>query len=189
MNKEAVAELLAYQVPPTQIAAAFGVSSQYIANLVREDETLQSMLQEKAEAIAIREHDNKVNLEVITHDLLSKIQEQIGMSDSLMESTKALQLIQDIVAKMRAVSHGGSQEGPKVGTIELNIAPGAEVQIQTNGQKEIINIAGRDMAPMPAHRVLQAVKEKRDAATGEPTEVGAAIADSGSYTVPATNSL
>ena len=78
MNKEAVAELLAYQVPPTQIAAAFGVSSQYIANLVREDETLQSMLQEKAEAIAIREHDNKVNLEVITHDLLSKIQEQIG---------------------------------------------------------------------------------------------------------------
>ena len=187
MNKEAVAELLAYQVPPTQIAAAFGVSSQYIANLVREDEALQDMLREKAEAIAIREHDNKVNLEVITHDLLSKIQEQIGMSDSLMESTKALQLIQDIVAKMRAVTHGVHQEGPKVGTIELNIAPGAEVQIQTNGQKEIISIAGRDMAPMPAHRVLQAVKENRDAA--QSTEVGSASADAGSFTVPATDSL
>ncbi len=189
MNKEAVAELLAYQVPPSQIAAAFGVSSQYIANMVREDETLQDMLREKAEAIAVREHDNKVNLEVITHDLLSKIQEQITMSDSLMESTKALQIVQDIVAKMRAISHGSSQEGPKAGTIELNIAPGAEVQIQTNGQSEIINIAGRDMAPMPAHRVLQAVKEKRDAASGESTPVGTAPADARSYSVPATDSL
>lgn len=171
VEKTALAELLAYDIPVTQIAQAFGVSSQYIQNLLREDEELQSLLQEKATEVAVREHNSRVNLEVIKHDLLDKIRAQIDMSDGLIESVKALQLITDIEGKTRAMAHGAGAEGPKAGIIELNLniaASEATLQIQKNGNNEIISIAGRNMAPMPASKVLEAVKERK--ANGESEE-------------------
>ncbi len=164
VEKTALAELLAYDIPVTQIAHAFGVSSQYIHNLVREDEELQDILKEKAAEVAVREHNSRVNIEVIKHDLLEKIKAQIEMSDSLIESVKALQTVVDIEGKQRAISHGNGAEGPKAGVLDLhlNLPDGATVQIQKNGNNEIINIAGRNMAPMPASKVIEAVKERKD---------------------------
>ncbi len=164
VEKTALAELLAYDIPVTQIAHAFGVSSQYIHNLVREDEELQDILKEKAAEVAVREHNSRVNIEVIKHDLLEKIKAQIEMSDSLLESVKALQTVVDIEGKQRAINHGNGAEGPKPGVLDLhlNLPDGATVQIQKNGNNEIINIAGRSMAPMPASKVIEAVKERKD---------------------------
>ena len=148
----------------TQIAHAFGVSSQYIHNLVREDEELQDILKEKAAEVAVREHNSRVNIEVIKHDLLEKIKAQIEMSDSLIESVKALQTVVDIEGKQRAIAHGNGAEGAKAGVLDLNLnlPDGATIQIQKNGNNEIINIAGRNMAPMPASKVIEAVKERKD---------------------------
>lgn len=173
VEKTALAELLAYDIPVVQIAQAFGVSSQYIQNLLRDDEELRSILKEKATEVAVREHNSRVNLEVIKHDLLDKIKAQIDMSDSLMESTKALQLIVDIEGKQRAIAHGNGQEGPKAGVIDINLNLGdATVSVQRNGNNEIINIAGRDMAPMPATKVIQAVKERNSNGNEEPDRTG-----------------
>lgn len=171
VDKTALAELLAYDIPATQVAQAFGVSSQYIQNLLREDEELQSILTEKAAEVAIREHDSRVNVEIIKSKLLTKIAAQIDMSDSLMESTKALQTVVDIEAKQRALHHGQQSEGAKPGVIDfnLNLPEGATVQIQKNGSNEIISIAGRDMAPMPAKQVLEAVKERKNGEGTEPS--------------------
>ena len=47
----------------------------------------------------------------------------------------------------------------------------AHIQIQRNGQNEIINIAGRNMAPMPAHQVLKTVKLRQEKQNGESEEV------------------
>ena len=164
VDKTAVAELIAYEVPVVQVAQAFGVSSQYIHNLVREDEELQSILQEKAAEIAVRSHNSKVSVEVIKHDLLDKIRAQIPLSDSLIESVKALQTVVDIEGKQRAIAHGNGSEGAKAGVLDLNLnlPDGATIQIQKNGNNEIINIAGRNMAPMPAGKVIEAVKERKD---------------------------
>lgn len=168
VEKTALAELLAYDVPVVQIAQAFGVSSQYIQNLLRDDEELRSILQEKATEVAVREHNSRVNLEVIKHDLLDKIKAQIDMSDGLMESTKALQVIIDIEGKQRALSHGAGLEGPKAGVIDINLNLGdATVSVTRNGNNEIINIAGRDMAPMPATKVIEAVKERNANGNGK----------------------
>lgn len=161
INKEAVAELVAYQIPNAQIGEAFGVTGQYIANLVREDEALQDMIREKAVDIAVRQHNNKVSEEQIEHDLLQKIKSQIDLSDSLIESVKALQLMKDIQGKGRALAHGAAAEGAAPGTtINLNLGETAKVSIQRNGSNEIINIAGRDMAPMPAKRIIEAARER-----------------------------
>ncbi len=164
VDKTAVAELIAYEVPIVQVAQAFGVSSQYIHNLVRDDEELQSILQEKAAEIAVRSHNSKVSVEVIKHDLLDKIRAQIPLSDSLIESVKALQTVVDIEGKQRAIAHGNGSEGAKTGVLDLNLnlPDGATIQIQKNGNNEIINIAGRNMAPMPAGKVIEAVKERKD---------------------------
>ncbi len=164
VDKTAVAELVAYEVPIVQVAQAFGVSSQYIHNLLRDDEELQSILQEKAAEIAVRSHNSKVSVEVIKHDLLEKIKAQIPLSDSLIESVKALQTVVDIEGKQRAIAHGNGAEGQKAGVLDLNLnlPDGATIQIQKNGNNEIINIAGRNMAPMPAGKVIEAVKERKD---------------------------
>ncbi len=164
VDKTALAELIAYDIPVTQIAHAFGVSPQYIHNMMREDEELQSILQEKSAEVAVREHNSRVNIEVVKHDLLEKIKAQIDLSDSLMESVKALETVTNIEAKQRALRHGESVEGPKPGVIDLHLnLPGdALVQIQKNGNNEIINIAGRNMAPMPATKVIEAVKERKN---------------------------
>ena len=168
VDKTAVAELIAYEVPVVQVAQAFGVSSQYIHNLVREDEELQSILQEKAAEIAVRSHNSKVSVEVIKHDLLDKIRAQIPLSDSLIESVKALQTVVDIEGKQRAIAHGNGSEGAKAGVLDLNLnlPDGATIQIQKNGNNEIINIAGRNMAPMPAGKVIEAVKERKNGNEG-----------------------
>lgn len=168
VDKTAVAELIAYEVPVVQVAQAFGVSSQYIHNLVREDEELQSILQEKAAEIAVRSHNSKVSVEVIKHDLLDKIRAQIPLSDSLIESVKALQTVVDIEGKQRAITHGNGSEGAKAGVLDLNLnlPDGATIQIQKNGNNEIINIAGRNMAPMPAGKVIEAVKERKNGNEG-----------------------
>ncbi len=168
VDKTAVAELIAYEVPVVQVAQAFGVSSQYIHNLVRDDEELQSILQEKAAEIAVRSHNSKVSVEVIKHDLLDKIRAQIPLSDSLIESVKALQTVVDIEGKQRAIAHGNGSEGAKAGVLDLNLnlPDGATIQIQKNGNNEIINIAGRNMAPMPAGKVIEAVKERKNGNEG-----------------------
>lgn len=182
VDKTVVAELLAYQVSPSQIADALGCSSNYIHELARDDEETRLLIAEKAGAIATREHNNKVTMEQIEHDLLAKIKAQIDYSDSLIESTKCLQLLKDIQGKSRALSHGASAENPT--SIDINLGHmGADIKIQRNGQNEIISIAGRDMAPMPAHKVIQTVKE-RQGKNGEAEEVY--VADE---TVPATDCL
>lgn len=160
INKEAVAELVAYGVPNSQIGDAFGVTPQYIANLVRDDEKVQELIQLKATDIAVRTHNNKVTEEQIEASLLAKAAEQVDISDSLMETMRALQLLKDIQGKGRAAAHGASAELP--GTINLNLgdAPIA-VSIQRTPNSEIINIAGRDMAPMPAKRVIDMAKERQ----------------------------
>lgn len=169
INKEAVAELVAYGIPNTQIGDAFGVTGQYIANLVREDEKVQELVQTKATDLAVRQHNNKVTEEVIEADLLTKIKEQVDTSDSLIESMKSLQLLKDIQAKGRANGHGASAEVG--GTINLNLgdAPVA-VQIQRTGNSEIINIAGRDMAPMPAKRVIDMARQERKNGEEQPPD-------------------
>lgn len=173
VNKEAVAELVAYGIPHSQIGDAFGVTPQYIANLVREDAKVQALIQTKATDIAVRQHNNKVSEETIEADLLEKIKAQIDMSDSLIESVKSLQLIKQIQALTRSAGHGAGAEVP--GTINLNLgnAPVA-VSITRTGNNEIIEIAGRSMAPMPAKRVLEAVKERKNAAAKDPNEQRAA---------------
>ena len=60
VNKAAVAELIAYGIPDSQIGDAMGGTGQYIATLKREDEEVQELVQEKATDIAVRQHNNKV---------------------------------------------------------------------------------------------------------------------------------
>lgn len=158
VNKTAVAELIAYGIPDSQIGDAMGVTGQYIANLKREDEEVQELVQEKATDIAVRQHNNKVTEEVIEESLLQKIKEQVDLSDSLIESVKSLQLLKDIQGKTRANSHGAQAELPA--TLNLYLGETSEVEIRRTGQNEIISIAGRDMAPMPAKSVLEAVRKR-----------------------------
>jgi hypothetical protein len=159
INKEAVAELIAYGIPNSQIGDAFGVTPQYIANLVREDEKVQELIQAKATDIAVRQHNNKVTEEQIEAAMLAKAAEQVDLSDSLLETMRGLQLLKDIQGKGRAQAHGANAEVP--GTINLNLgdAPVA-VQIQRTNNSEIINIAGRDMAPMPAKAVIDMARSR-----------------------------
>jgi hypothetical protein len=174
INKEAVAELVAYGIPSSQIGDAFGVTPQYIANLIRDDEKVKELVQKKATDIAVRQHNNKVSEETIEADLLEKIKAQIDMSDSLIESVKCLQLMKQIQALTRSSGHGQAAEVP--GTINLNLgdAP-VDVRIQRTGNNEIIEIAGRSMAAMPAKQVLQTVKQRKENATAKnPNEPRAA---------------
>ena len=163
VNKPAVAELVAYGVADAQIGEAFGVSPQHIANLKREDEELRELIQEKATDIAVRQHNNMVTEEKIEEAMLTKIHAQIDLSDSLIETVKSLQLLKDIQGKGRAAAHGQAAESPT--NIVLNMGDATEVQIQRSGSNEIISIAGRDMAPMPAKRIIEAVKEKTNVAS------------------------
>lgn len=161
VDKDAVAELIAYGIPDSQIGDAFGVTPQYIANLARTDPKVMELIQTKATDIAVRQHNNKVSEETIEADLLEKIKAQVDMSDSLMESVKCLQLMKDIQGKSRAMGHGQGAEVP--GTINLNLgdAP-VDVRIQRSGSNEIIEIAGRNMAPMPAKKVLETVRIRKE---------------------------
>jgi DNA-binding CsgD family transcriptional regulator len=183
INKEAVAELVAYGIPNSQIGDAFGVTGQYIANLVREDEKVQALVQTKATDLAVRQHNNKVTEEVIEADLLTKIKEQVDTSDSLIESMKSLQLLKDIQAKGRANGHGAAAEMP--GTINLNLgdAPVA-VSIQRTSNSEIIKIAGRDMAPMPAKRVIELARGRKNGEEQFTDEQRAAERNGRETTVP-----
>lgn len=169
INKEAVAELVAYGTPHSQIGDAFGVTPQYIANLVREDPKVIALVQEKATDVAVRNHNNKVSEEKIEEALLEKILAQVEISDSLIESVKSLQLLKQVQNIGRAAAHGAAAELP--GTINLNLgdAPVA-VSISRTGNNEIIEIAGRSMTPMPAKRVLEAVKENRNATAEDSDE-------------------
>lgn len=162
-NKEAIAELVAYGVTNTQIGEAFGVSPQYIANLIREDEETQELIQKKATDIVVRQHNNKVTEEIIEKELLTKIKAQIDMSDSLIESVKCLQLMKNIQGQDRANKHGVGAELPA--SITLNMGDAAEVIIQRTGNNEIVSIAGRNMAPMPAKRVIDMAKKSNGTET------------------------
>lgn len=166
VNKPAVAELIAYGVADSQIGEAFGVSPQHIANLKREDEELKELIQEKATDIAVRQHNNSVTEEKIEAAMLTKIEAQIDLSDSLIETVKSLQLLKDIQGKSRAAAHGQAAEAPT--NLILNMGDATEVKIQRSGSNEIISIAGRDMAPMPAKRIIEAVKEKSNGAAKDP---------------------
>lgn len=184
INKPAVAELVAYGIPDSQIGEAFGVSPQHIANLRRDDEELRGLVQEKATDIAVRQHNNKVTEEQIEADMLTKISAQIDLSDSLIETVKSLELLKKIQGIGRAAAHGAAAEQPA--TINLNLGATAEVTIQRTGNNEIINIAGRDMAPMPARAVIKAAKERINGQAGN--EEGEPVVAS-YYEHPCTDAL
>lgn len=194
INKEAVSELIAYGVPNSQIGDAFGVTPQYIANLLRDDKKVQELVQKKATDIAVRNHNNKVTEEQIEAGLLAKAHEQIDISDSLIETMKALQLLKDIQGKGRAAAHGAAAEVP--GTINLNLGDTpVAIQIKRTSNSEIINIAGRDMAPMPAKAVIDLARSRINGApetTDEqrtPERFSRKIAYSGSDREISTDSL
>lgn len=178
-NKPAIAELVAYGIADAQIGEAFGVSPQYIANLRRDDEELQTLIQEKATDIAVRQHNNKVKEEEIEESMLEKIAAQVDLSDSLIETVKSLQLLKDIQGKNRAATHGQAAELPT--NIVLNMGDATDVTIQRTSSNEIITIAGRNMAPMPAKRIIEAVKEKTNA-TAQDSDGGTAERFGGSFT-------
>lgn len=150
-NRAKLLELMGAGIPPSAAAAAVGVDPSYVSQLLDTDEFRAALVEASAGRIqAALEHDNTV--EGLEKKLLRVIEQKLPFVRNPMEAAKIFQILNN--SKKRLVTGSDSSnanQGVQMVTIVLPKA--AAVNIKVNTANQVIDVAGRTMAPLPSREL------------------------------------
>lgn len=149
----------ARNIPPSQIAAAFGITPGRVTQLLGEPR-VQERIQEAKRELALQELETQTTIKLAKRRLLDRIVDLIEHTDSLGEATRAYESLSKIAAP---------EERPKSSLVTLEIPEfmNAKVSIELSTQNEIIEIDGRSMATLPNTATHKLIKERRNGQEGD----------------------
>ncbi len=156
--EDRIIELLGSGVPPSVVATTVGCDPSYISQLMDREEVAARVAELRAEKAAEHiQHDENI------HDLEKMALERIGkllpMQTDLMKVTKVFQVLN---SAKKSSDHGvlGNSNAP--GTIvTLELPAAAHVTFKLTPDKQVVEVQGRSMVPMPSHMVAAKLREKK----------------------------
>ena len=158
--EDRIVELLGAGAPQHVVAEAVGVDPSYISQLMQREEVAARVaelrLKKASEHVA---HDS--NITDLEKTALEKMAHLLPLQTDLMKVTRVFQVLN---AAKKASDAALAQQASTPGTIvTLNFSAEAQVELKMTSNKEIVEINGRSMVPMPSHMVAQKLRDKKAA--------------------------
>lgn len=162
---EQIAQLVALGIPQQQIAYAVGLTQGRISQLIKDNQEVQRLIAHYCNEQTVQHVEQIATLSGIEKSLVSKV-DTLAKDDSytLMEGLRAL----EIVAKLKASKMGTRTEEVEPGkvSITVNSIINQKINVALASNKEIIELAGREMTTLPRGQVLELVNGRKDSDRG-----------------------
>lgn len=158
MMREKIIALLGSGVPATQVASACGVSDSYVSQILSE-EGVQEKVQELRTEKAMRyvEHDEKLDSDEAA--ALKLVRRNIH--NGFLKPMETLRHFQILNAARRRSDTGQTQADAPSTVIALNIPAAAIVQFKLTHERQVIEVEGRSLVPLPAAQVAKMARERK----------------------------
>ncbi len=152
---------LAYEVSPSQIAAALGITPSRVTQLATEAQVLDLVQARKAE-LASQDAERQANLTDARATLLSSIMELAKDTESLGEAVRAYEVLDKLVANGSARDGEAVRSGSSARTlvVQVPIFVQQALSLEKDSKNQIVEIAGRSMATMPTVDTYRLLKEQ-----------------------------
>lgn len=148
-------------VPGAMIATALGVSESRISQLLQEELVVSKVEQKRAE-LAIKDLETVTTLETVKGNLLHRIGDLVGDTESLGEAVTSYEKL-DRIQSMKEGRGSESEDGVRQITMQVPIFIQNNISVITSQKNEIIDIDNRSMATMPTLDVHRMIKEQKNA--------------------------
>lgn len=157
-------------VPPAAAASAAGVDPSYVSQLLDNESFRLALYEKSAERLEQDvKHDSRI--ESVEAKALAAIEQKLPFIRSAMEAAKIFQILNN--SKKRAMTKNAAPEsGLGSVTIVLPRAIATSLDLRVNTQQQVIEVAGRTMAPLPSKNLpeILAARQKQIAADSQRAE-------------------
>lgn len=156
--EDKIIELLGAGVPASVVATTVGCDPSYVSQLMaREDISGRVAELRLAKAAEHVEHDNNIaDLEKVALEKMAKL---LPMQTDVMKVTKVFQVLN---AAKKSSDVGLAQQASTPATIvSIELPEQAMVALKLTVDKQVVEVGGRSMVPMPSHMVAAKLREKK----------------------------
>jgi hypothetical protein len=153
--KERIIELAGANVPPGIIASTVGCDPSYVTQVLSEEAAQDRVMELRGErAVELLERDS--NIDEIQDLALARIKNLVPMQSDVMKLTRVFQVMN---AARKASDHGINPSSQGQGaTVVLELPADANVHFKLTSDRQVIEVEGRSMVPMPSQQVQKQLR-------------------------------
>lgn len=147
-TREKIVALLSQGFSPSVVAAACAVTPSWITQVSQEDEVREAIAIARSKKL---EANAKVDesIDELEQSALSVLKQKLPYVRSPVEAAKVFSLLNKAIRRNSGLEAGSGDGGTEV-RIMLPRSVAASVNIQINGQSQVVEVAGRSLATMPS---------------------------------------
>ena len=147
-TREKIVVLLAQGFQPSVVAAACAVTPSWVTQVSQEDEVREAIALARSKKL---EENAKVDatIDELEAAALGTLKNKLPYVRSPVEAAKVFSLLNKAIRRNSGVATTGIEGGTEV-RIMLPKSVQGSVNIQINGQSQVVEVAGRSLAPMPS---------------------------------------
>ena len=149
--------MLGNNIRPVQVALACGVTESYVSQLLSDPEVEKQVVDMRV-ILASKHVDHDNLLDRGEDAALKKVVEMIPM---IMRSQEALAVFTRLNAARRRAGSGPSDAPNTSVLVTLDLPEAAQVHFKITTDRQVIEVAGRSMTPMPAAQVAKLLSERK----------------------------
>lgn len=155
--KDQVIEMLSSGIGAAAVASALGLTDSAISQILSEEGIAEAVSEKRAARFhQFSSHDAAI------HSAEEKALEKLGRAIDFAVRPGELARIFQILnsAKRVTTDQGLPQQAPST-TVTIHIPEAARVEFTVTQEKQVVEIQGRSMAPLPASNVTQLLQARR----------------------------
>lgn len=158
--EDRIVELLGAGLAQSVVAESVGVDASYVSQLVaREDIAARVATLRAQKAAEFVEHDT--NIHTLEKLALERIGKMLPLTSDVMKLTKVFQVLN---GARRSMDHGIAQQQATPATVvNITLPPAAQLHFKLTPDRQVIEIEGRSMVPMPSHQVAAQLRAQKAA--------------------------
>lgn len=143
---------------PGAVADSVGVDPSYVSQLMAREEVAQRVAELRAaRATQFIEHDG--NIEALEKVALERMAKLLPLQSDIMKITRVFQVLN---SARKSQEHGVGAQGQAPGAVvSITLPEAAQVHFKLTPDKQVIEIEGRSMVPMPSHMVAAQLRAKK----------------------------
>jgi hypothetical protein len=154
--EDRIVELAGAGVPNNIIASTVGCDPSYVTQVLGKEENASRVMEMRgAKAAKMLARDAKI--EQIEDAALDRAMNLVNMQTDLMKVTRVFQVFN---AAKKSSDHGINPAANGAGvTVTLELPQAAEMHFRLTSDRQVIEIEGRSMVPMPSQQVAKQLRE------------------------------
>lgn len=154
--EDRIIQLAGSGVPQSVIADTVGCDPSYVSQLLSQEHIQEQVATLRlAKAAGMIKHDETI--EDGEKTALARMLTLLPMQSDLMKITKVFQVLN---SAKKSSDRGIVGAGQTPGTVvTLNIPAAAQVHFKLTSDRQVIEVEGRSLVPMPSHQVARSLRE------------------------------